>query len=77
MDLIRKGRLDMEYKLQDVHAKNVTVDCFAFPMTVAGLAMVFKLTADMKQAGVRRQARLCVLRAVKAVCCAGICCCVC
>ena len=53
MDLIRKDRFETEYKLQDIHAKNITVDFFAFPMTVAGLAMIFKFTADMERDGVR------------------------
>jgi hypothetical protein len=53
VDLIRKDRYETEYKLQDIHVKNVTVDFFAFPMTIAGLALVFKFTADMESDGVR------------------------
>jgi len=52
VDLIRKDRFETEYKLQDIHAKNVTVDFFSFPMTVAGIALVFKFTADMEKDGI-------------------------
>ena len=54
VDLIRKDRYETEYKLQDIHVKNITVDFFAFPMSAGGLAMVFKFVADMEREGVRR-----------------------
>lgn len=45
VDLIRKDRLELEYKLQDVNLiRHTKVDFFAIPMAVAALAYMFKLT---------------------------------
>lgn len=47
VDLIRKDRYETEYKLQDVHViKHARVELFAWPMAIAALALVFKLTGE-------------------------------
>lgn len=45
VDLIRKNRLELEFKLEDVDLiRHTRVDFFGMPMAVAALAYVFKLT---------------------------------
>jgi tellurite resistance protein TehA-like permease/glutaredoxin len=45
VDLIRKDRLELEYKLQDVDlVRHTRVEFFAIPMAIAALAYFFKLT---------------------------------
>jgi len=46
VDLIRKDRVETEYKNQDASIRHVTVDYYAFPLAVSALALVFKTTAD-------------------------------
>jgi len=47
VDLIRKVRIETEYKFQDVdYVKHAKVELFAWPLTLAALSFVFKLTFD-------------------------------
>ena len=47
VDLIRKDRLEPQYKNQDYSVRHVTVDLFAVPMTGAALALCFMQVADL------------------------------
>lgn len=54
VDLIRKDRFETEYKLQDHHLiKHARVDLFGWPMALAALAFVLKVTADSYPTGSR------------------------
>lgn len=45
VDLVRKDRLELEYKLQDVNLiRHTKIDFFAIPMAIGALAYMFKLT---------------------------------
>lgn len=45
VDLIRKNRLDVEFKLQDFsYTRHTTIDFYGCPLAIAMLAYVFKLT---------------------------------
>ncbi|CAK9252507.1 unnamed protein product [Sphagnum jensenii] len=47
VDLVRKNRLEFEYKQQDINPlRHARVDLFSAPMTLAALAYCYKLTAD-------------------------------
>jgi len=50
IDLVRKDRLELEYKLQDVHLiRHTKIDHFAIPMAVAALAYFFKFTDNTSE----------------------------
>ena len=50
VDLVRKDRLELEYKLQDVDViRHTKIDFFAVPMAVAALAYFFKFTDNTSE----------------------------
>jgi hypothetical protein len=50
VDLIRKDRLEFEYKLQDTDLiRHTKVDFFAIPMSIAALAYFWKLVDDTSE----------------------------
>jgi tellurite resistance protein TehA-like permease/glutaredoxin len=47
VDLVRKDRIETEYKLQDVHLiKHARIELFTLPMTLAALAFCFRLASS-------------------------------
>jgi tellurite resistance protein TehA-like permease/glutaredoxin len=49
VDLIRKDRLEPQYKNQDYSIRHVTVDFYAIPMTAAALAFCYKMVSDVDE----------------------------
>lgn len=71
VDLVRKDRIETEYKLQDVHLiKHARVELFSLPMTLAALAFCFKLASSSIVLGTQQMGLWGTKRAYHAV---GIC----